>query len=44
VDALDVIIVVVVAGIGGIAVLSDPSRAAEIIRAVVDAILRRKHK
>jgi hypothetical protein len=25
-------------------VLSDPSRAAEIIRAVVDAILRRKHK
>lgn len=43
-DALDVIIVVVVAGIGGIAVLSDPSRAADVIRVVVDAILRRKHK
>lgn len=43
-DTLDVVIVVVVAGIGGLAVLSDPSRAAEIIRTVVDAILRRKSK
>jgi hypothetical protein len=43
VDA-DTIIILAIVGIGGLAALSDPSRVAEIIRTVVDALLRRKHK
>jgi hypothetical protein len=40
----ETILLLAVVGIAGLAALTDPSRAAEIIRTVVDAISRRKHK
>lgn len=40
---MDVLIIIVVVGIAGIAAMADPSRTAEILRAVVD-VLKRKHK